>query len=156
MSDVAVQIQKIDPASPEVRSLIGELDHYQSSLYPSASNHLDDLSELSKANVYFIGAKKDGALVGIGAVKKFADYGELKRMFVTSACRGHKVADLLLVELERHLVTSGIYVARLETGIHQTAAIKFYERLHFERRPPFGTYKEDVLSIFMEKRLTPC
>jgi putative acetyltransferase len=41
----------------------------------------------------------------------------------------------------------------LETGIHQMAAIRIYDRIGFYRIPPFGEYTEDPLSFFYEKRL---
>jgi hypothetical protein len=42
---------------------------------------------------------------------------------------------------------------RLETGIHQAAAIRLYEGLGFQRIPPFGPYTEDPLSRCYEKRI---
>ncbi|MGI9311875.1 MAG: hypothetical protein ACR2P7_10210, partial [bacterium] len=42
---------------------------------------------------------------------------------------------------------------RLETGVHQAAAIGLYARLGFIRRGPFGDYADDPLSVFMEKKL---
>jgi putative acetyltransferase len=42
---------------------------------------------------------------------------------------------------------------RLETGIHQRAAIALYERVGFKRIPPFEPYREDPLSRCYEKRL---
>ena len=42
---------------------------------------------------------------------------------------------------------------RLETGIHQQAAIRLYERLGFRRIPPFGPYTDDPLSRCYEKSL---
>jgi putative acetyltransferase len=44
---------------------------------------------------------------------------------------------------------------RLETGIHQQAAIRLYERLDFQRIPPFGPYTDDRLSRCDEKSLAP-
>ena len=44
-------------------------------------------------------------------------------------------------------------VLRLETGIHQTAAISLYERAGFRPITPFGAYKADPLSRFFEKRI---
>ena len=38
-------------------------------------------------------------------------------------------------------------------GIHQAAAIRLYERVGFQRIPPFGAYVEDLLSLFYEKRI---
>ena len=42
---------------------------------------------------------------------------------------------------------------RLETGIKQDAAIRLYESAGFRRRGPFGSYRDDPLSVFMEKPL---
>lgn len=42
---------------------------------------------------------------------------------------------------------------RLETGIHQKAAIGLYRAAGFEITGPFGDYPDDPLSVFMEKRL---
>ena len=42
---------------------------------------------------------------------------------------------------------------RLETGIKQDAAIRLYESAGFHRRGPFGSYRDDPLSVFMEKPL---
>ena len=45
----------------------------------------------------------------------------------------------------------GVSLLRLETGIHQHAAIGLYEREGFRRVPPFGEYQEDPLSRCYEK-----
>jgi putative acetyltransferase len=42
---------------------------------------------------------------------------------------------------------------RLETGIKQEPAIRLYESAGFRRRGPFGSYRDDPLSVFMEKPL---
>jgi ribosomal protein S18 acetylase RimI-like enzyme len=46
-----------------------------------------------------------------------------------------------------------VSLLRLETGIHQKAAIALYERMGFQSIPPFGEYQPDPLSRFYEKRL---
>ena len=56
-------------------------------------------------------------------------------------------------DLESHLIKQAVTYARLETGIHQKEAIKLYERLGYYRIDPFGEYKVDPLSVFMEKKL---
>jgi putative acetyltransferase len=43
---------------------------------------------------------------------------------------------------------------RLETGISQLEALGLYERAGFRRRGPFGEYREDPLSFFMELDLS--
>jgi putative acetyltransferase len=41
----------------------------------------------------------------------------------------------------------------LETGPYQHQALGLYERLGYARRGPYGDYRDDPLSVFMEKRL---
>lgn len=150
----SIEVMEVDPNVPEARTLIAELDAYQSRLYPAESNHLDSLEELAAPHVTFIIARLDGQAVGCGAVKEIQGaYGEIKRMYVAPTGRGHGLAKTMLAYLERKLLAKGIPLARLETGIYQTEAIGLYERLGYRRTGPFGDYREDPLSIFMEKRL---
>ena len=46
-----------------------------------------------------------------------------------------------------------IAMLRLETGIHNTEALRTYRRAGYRERNPFGDYAPDPLSVFMEKRL---
>jgi putative acetyltransferase len=55
--------------------------------------------------------------------------------------------------LEDKAAREGFPNARLETGIHQQAALGLYQRLGYEKTGPFGSYKKDPLSVFMCKRL---
>ena len=55
--------------------------------------------------------------------------------------------------LEREAVRAGRPLLRLETGVRQQAAVQLYERMGFERCGPFGDYRADPFSIFMEKLL---
>ena len=146
-------IKPVDPSQPDVYQLIEQLDEYQSSLYPPESNHLDSIEELSKSNALFLAAYADDAACGIGSVKLLENYGEIKRVFVPVEHRGKGVAIALMEELEKYLIKQAIAYARLETGIHQTEAIGLYDRLGYHRIDPFGNYKEDPLSVFMEKKL---
>jgi putative acetyltransferase len=43
---------------------------------------------------------------------------------------------------------------RLETGIHNGDALALYRATGFVECEPFGDYKPDPLSVFMEKRVT--
>jgi putative acetyltransferase len=140
-----------------VADLLQQSTEYASGLYPAESNHLDDANELSKDNVYLVGAFCDQTLVGIGAVKCLAhdvEYGEIKRLYVLPAQRAKGLAKRIMGELEAHLRQRGIGVARLETGIYQPEALGLYKALGYETREPFGEYQPDPLSVFMEKRVT--
>jgi putative acetyltransferase len=124
-----MQINQIDPSSSEAMQLISDLDRYQAPLYPSESNHLDSIDELKKENVFFVGALSSGKLVGIGAIKKFAQYAEIKRMYVDPEYRREGYADAILATLELHATDAKIPVLRLETGENQIGAVKFYKSM---------------------------
>lgn len=149
------EVKRVNPAQLEVMNLIQQLDEYQESMYPPESNHLDPIDELSKSNVVFLAAYIDLEICGIGCVKMFDDYGELKRLYVTRKYRGQGLAKALIKELESRLVENSIAVARLETGIHQQEAIGLYSRLGYSKIAPFGDYSADPLSVFMERKLRP-
>ena len=148
-----ILIKQVDPTRSEVVELIHQLDEYQESMYPPESNHLDSLDELSKTNVDFLAAYADSEICGIGAVKVLSDYGEIKRLYVPEKHRGKGIAKEIVEELENCLVKRSIYTARLETGIHQRDAIDLYLKLGYSKIAPFGDYREDPLSVFMEKKI---
>jgi putative acetyltransferase len=146
------------PDQPEVRSMLERLDAYCAALYPAESNHLMDIDSLLQGDVLFLVARGvDGNAVGCAAlVNRRGDdenYGEVKRMFVDENRRGQGAGRKLLEHIGMFAAMSGLRTLRLETGIHQPEAIALYERAGFVRREPFGEYKPDPLSIFMEKLL---
>jgi putative acetyltransferase len=146
----------ISPNRNDVASLIKKSSEYGANLYPPESNHQDDVSELSKPNVFFIGAFENDKLIGTRAVKVLSHdqiYGEIKQVFVLPQYRSKGAAKLIMNALEKHLSEKGIRLARLETGCKQPEAIGLYKKLGYLERNPFGEYKPDPLSIFMEKKL---
>lgn len=146
-------LKSVSPFDSKVSEFIDELDSYQSSLYPAESNHLDSRDTLSAANSKLVGAYKNNTLVGIGAAKICENYGELKRFYIPEIYRGLGIAELIIVDLEKWLIENRIYLSRLETGVLQLAAIRFYQKLGYAPIAPFGNYKPDPLSLFMEKKL---
>jgi putative acetyltransferase len=151
-----MKILTISPDNEQVKNLIDQADTLMSSLYPPDSNHLDGVEELKKPNVLFVGAYKGQKLVGCGAVKTLNDhgsYGEIKRVFVLPEHRGQRISFDIMRHLENHLIESGIRTARLETGAKQPEALGLYRKIGYIERGPFGAYREDPLSIFMEKAL---
>jgi putative acetyltransferase len=73
-------------------------------------------------------------------------------MFVTPEARGRGIGSAILATIEDAL-RGPVSTLRLETGVKQDAAIRLYERAGFRRRGPFGSYRDDPLSVFMEKPL---
>ena len=88
-----------------------------------------------------------------GAQDRSGGYAEVKRMFVLPAARGLKLGQRILDRLEEQARREGITCVRLETGIHQAAALALYRGAGYVEREPFGEYQPDPLSVFMEKTL---
>jgi len=140
------------PNQPEVVALIDLLDAYQLSLYPPESVYALDMNSLLQPNVLFAVARNpEGAAVGCGAIVVTPEYGEVKRMFVHPSARGQGVAQRLLGMLETEALARGCRQFMLETGPSQPEAIGLYERLGYRVRGPYGDYRDDPLSVFMEK-----
>lgn len=148
-------IEPEDPRQPDVVALIEALDAYQKPLYPPECHHGVDLSVLVRPDVVFLVARDAGGrAVGCGGVQlQEGAAGELKRMFVSPAVRGQGLARRLLARLEQEAAGRGCEAVRLETGIHQHAAIALYGCAGYERCGPFGGYADDPHSVFMRKRL---
>ena len=142
------------PDQPEVRAMLARLDAYCADLYPAESNHLLDLDALLAGDVLFLVARDiDGAAVGCAALANRGAYGEVKRMYVDEARRGLGTGRKLLEHLAMFARMAGLGELKLETGIHQPAAIALYDSVGFTRCAPFGDYRPDPLSLFMEKQL---
>ena len=148
-------IEHLDPDAPEVQRIIAAADDFYRDLYPAESNHLESSEALKHPGMLFVGCRVDGRLAASGAAKIMTDdgtYGEIKRVFVLDEYRGRGLSYRIMDYLEAQLRESGIELFRLETGIHQPAAIGLYRKLGYRERGPFGAYREDPLSVFMEKR----
>jgi putative acetyltransferase len=86
-------------------------------------------------------------------VRQAAGEGEVKSMWVEPHHRGAGLGRALLAAVEATAHELGIRTLRLETGIHQAAAMELYRGAGYREIGPFGDYKPDPLSIFREKRL---
>jgi putative acetyltransferase len=147
-----MHIQSETPDQPEVRAMLERLDALHAALYPAESNHLLDLGALLEPEVRFLVARDDeGRAAGCAALVRRGDYAEVKRMFVDEAMRGQGVGRALLDQLALHALASKLHALKLETGVHQLPALRLYEGFGFERCAPFGDYRADPLSVFMEK-----
>jgi putative acetyltransferase len=149
MIDVSIE----DPDQPDVIALLQAADDWYATLYPAESNHLLDVSTLQQPDTAFFVAREGGALLGFGAVVARSGYAEIKRMYLAPAARGRKLGRRILEALEAHAAQRGLTCFRLETGIHQPAAIGLYRSNGYRDIGPFGDYRPDPLSLFMEKRL---
>jgi putative acetyltransferase len=81
--------------------------------------------------------------------KVWRDEAGLYRSAAPRTAAGRK----LLAALEAKARQRDCHTLRLETGIHQHAAIALYTRNGYQTRCAFAPYQPDPLSVFMEKPL---
>ncbi len=141
---------------PEVVELLAELDTALAGPYAADQRHALSIEQLFQPHVRFFVARADGGAVGCGGVAFCDGYAEVKRMYSKPSVRGRGVAKALLCRIEVEARAGGATLLRLETGIYQQEALRFYEGAGFRRRAPFGPYVEMPpraieLSLFFEK-----
>jgi putative acetyltransferase len=155
MSTATLHIAIEDPAQPEIIDLLRDGEAHSATLYPPESNHHLPLDALRAPNVRFFAARDgDGRALGTGALVLYGGWAELKRMWVVPDARGRGVSKAVLAALEAQARSECVAILRLETGVASHAALALYTQAGFARRGPFGDYREDPLSVFMEKWLS--
>jgi putative acetyltransferase len=156
----AIPATQVDPVSARDSEVIALLDALTSELvlggYAATETFGYSVEQLESSQVYLVGARVAGRLVGVGGVElQDAGVGELKRLFVLPEHRSTGVADALITALIEYATDDGIDVLRLETGDKQQAAIAFYRRHGFVAVPCFSPYLQSATSLCMERRRKP-
>lgn len=140
------------PNQPDVATLLAELDAYLYALYPADCVYALDIAALEQPGVLFAVARDTaGAALGCCAMVITPDYGEVKRMYVRPGGRGRGVSHRLLDALEGEAAKRGCTRFTLETGPDQPEALALYLKRGYTVRGPYGDYRDDPLSVFMEK-----
>ncbi|HKQ10986.1 MAG TPA: GNAT family N-acetyltransferase [Rhizomicrobium sp.] len=140
----------------DLRLLVGELNDELGALYSAEQRHGLALDALFQPHIRFFMARADGRPAGCGGVALFADFAEVKRMYVRSHLRGQGVADAIMARLTAEAAQAGHTLLRLETGVYSGAAIQFYRRVGFAACGAYEPYasmppQAVVTSVFMEK-----
>jgi len=153
---MTVVIEQVPAPTVEIVELLAELDAVLSGPYAADQRHALSVEQLFQPNVRFFVARLDGAAVACGGVGFYDGYAELKRMYSRPAVRGRGVAKALLRRLEAEARAVGSPLLRIETGVYQDEALRFYEGAGFRRCGPFGPYADMPpgaieLSLFYEK-----
>ncbi len=155
-----IVVEQVRAPTAEVALLIGELDAFLARDYAPEQRHGITLDALFAAHVRFFIARVGSAAAGCGGVAFFDGYAEVKRMYVREAARGRGVAQTLLARIEAEVRAAGLTALKLETGVHQAAAIRLYERAGFRPCAMFGAYAAMepaaiATSLFYAKELAP-
>lgn len=151
---MSITIAQERPDTPDATQLIAELDAVLAPHYPVQSRHGFSVDRLLQEGVAFFIARVEDRAAACGGILLSADeYAEIKRMYVRPEYRGGGLGRLMLEHLAWFALEQNIHTLRLETGIFQTEAISLYEKMGFQRIPPFGPYTDDPVSICYEKKL---
>ncbi|EFL00737.1 acetyltransferase [Streptomyces sp. SPB78] len=150
--DIAVD----DLAGPAIAAFLEAHVSQLRALSPPESTHALDLDGLRVPEVTFWTARESGEIVGCCAVKRIAPgHGELKSMRTDPTRTRSGVASALLRHALDESRRAGLDRVSLETGADDFffPARTLYAKFGFRPCPPFGTYREDPLSVFLTRTL---
>lgn len=151
-----VNIQKEDPATPDIVSLLEKHLDLMRSISPPDSVHALDVEKLRQKDITFWTVRTPTALVGCGAMKELdKSHGEIKSMHVAQAVRGKGIAKQLVKVVLEEAKARNYMRLSLETGSteHFQPARSLYALFGFKECDPFADYVADWHSVFMTKEL---
>jgi GNAT superfamily N-acetyltransferase len=154
----ALSVTLEDPREPDSAALVSELMDFLTDLYPEDVEDppspwtVDDLA----LRGIFVVARQGSRAAGCGGLAPLAVGGalEIVRMYVRPRFRGRRIAERILVELERRARERGVASLMLRCGPRQPEALRMYERNGYVRRPAFAQHRTHPTNIFYEKQLS--
>src|SRR5215471_13101502 len=109
-----IAIVRETPDQPEIITFFRAADERSYRLYPTVSREGPSLAALLSANIRFFVARSAGRALGCGGCAIAADAtAELKRIFVSEACRGQGIGRLLVTAIEEDARCEGVRMMRL-------------------------------------------
>jgi putative acetyltransferase len=100
-------------------------------------------SKLFSPDITVFGARIDGELVGVGALRRLdAHHAELKSMHTLAKSRGSGVGKAMVAHIEQFAKEQGVKRISLETGATEPfkPARQLYESLGYQDCEAFGDY----------------
>jgi putative acetyltransferase len=145
-----------DPRAPDVRALLDRHLAFANANSPPEDVHALDISDLLERDVLFYSFRRNGELLGVGALRLLdAHHAEVKSMHTAEAARGRGVGRAMVDHLLGVARTRGARRVSIETG--STApfapARALYADAGFEPCEPFGDYLPSPNSTCMTRRL---
>lgn len=153
---MTIEIQPVDPGADEVAALVARHLAFAAGVTPPDHVHALDALGLADAAVTLYGARRDGALVGMGALRRLDDdHVEIKSMHVAVEARGLGVGRAVLDHLLAEASGRGHGRVSLETGTGEAfaAAHALYASAGFTTCPPFAEYTDNPYSTCMTRSL---
>jgi putative acetyltransferase len=141
-----------DPRADDVRALLERHLTFANAHSPPEDVHALGLDGLLTPNVAFYTFRRDGELLGMGALQQFdAQHCEIKSMHTVATERGKGIARAMLMHLLGEARARGYRRVSLETGSMDAyaPARALYTSVGFADCGPFDRYGPSVNSTFM-------
>jgi putative acetyltransferase len=141
-----------DPQAEDVRFLLQRHLSFAKEVTPPAHVHALEVDGLLDPAVTFFSARRDGVLVGVGALKRLDEsHAELKSMHTAEPARGQGVGRAMVEQLLVVAIGRGYQRVSLETGTLDAfaPARSLYKSVGFTPCEPFGDYTANPHSICM-------
>ena len=151
-----MRIEIDDLTRPQVLALLNEHLTNMYELSPPESVHALDVSKLRGSDITFWTVWEDSELLGCGALKELSPtHGEVKSMRTPQKMRRRGAGRAVLTHIAGVARERAYRLLSLETGSAEAfvPAQKLYESFGFTYCGPFGDYKDDPNSVFMQLRL---
>ena len=146
------KISPDDPRASDVRVLLERHLAFAYEHSPPDDVHALDLSGLLDADVSFFSFRRNGELLGVGALKMLdACHAELKSMHTAEAARGRGIGRAMVEHLLAVARARGMRRVSIETGAMAVfaPARSLYAHAGFEPCAPFGDYVQSPNSTCM-------
>jgi len=151
-----MRIEIDDLTRPQVLALLNEHLTNMYELSPPESVHALDVSKLRGSDITFWTVWEGTELLGCGALKELSPaHGEVKSMRTPQKMRRRGAGRAVLTHIVGVARQRAYQLLSLETGSAEAflPAQKLYESFGFTYCGPFGDYKDDPNSVFMQLRL---
>ena len=128
-----------DPRIDDVRTLLDRHLAFARDVTPPDHVHAMEVDDLLGPAVTFFSARRDGVLLGVGALKRLDEtHAELKSMHTSEAARGRGVGRAMVDRLLAVAVDHGYQRVSLETGTGDAfvPARSLYTKVGFEPCAP--------------------
>lgn len=142
-----VTLRAVPYDDPDAARLVTAMAHDIAERYGGNPVSPADSAEFAPPTGTFLLAVSGGEAVGCAGLRPLGDgVGEVKRMYVVPAARGHGVARALLRALVAHARAAGLSRLQLETGTQQPEAMALYANESWQPITPYGHYRDSPLS----------
>ena len=158
MNLMGIAIAVDDPTVEDVRALLTRHLAFAHEVTPREGVHALDAEGLVDRSITFVSARRDGRLLGVGALKHLDEsHGELKSLHTVEAARGKGVGRALVEHLLTVAADRNYRRVSLETGVMEAfaPARALYAKLGFRPCAPFAEYASSPTSACMTIEIVP-